>query len=594
MGPLPGLDATVSGGTPPFTFTWYDAMTQTVLLNGTSSGGASLGPICNLTPGTYCIEVYDANGCSSANCYTIQGTGGCYFTYTSGPLLGAVVNFSASNDSSVTASQWIWNFADGTSGTGQNPTHTFAGGGYYLVSMNVYYTNGDSCSYSDYVYVQDSTWNHYPGCQAWFNYYIDSSNNSTFHFADYSAYNPVSWAWDFGDGTSSTGQNPTHTYNSLGSWTVCLTTTDASGCTSNYCQQLSNVPVQDLEAYLYHQTTVTPGFPVWVYLGYYNAGTVVVNGTVTYRYPAGTTVNATSLTPASHDVANRLLTFNVGNLIPGTSDYIYVDLDASASLTLGSLATDTLWVNPIAGDATPANNVSFVIDSVVGSWDPNDKAVSPKGEGRHGIVPATTDELSYRIRFQNTGSAAAQTVQIVDVISNNIDLSSINVTGASHEHVTQVIGNQLVVTFDNINLPDSGANYAASQGYIDVRCALKPNLPIGTQIFNTADIFFDFNPPVTTNTVETTLGTYISGIAPVMSFDFALMPNPASTQVSLRGEFDRNSVYELMNQLGQVVLAGEVNSNNTTVNTQSLNAGIYLVRIKSGDKTGVQKLVITR
>lgn len=582
---LPSLTASVTGGTPPYTYYW--------------SNNATGQTICNLTTGIYYVDVVDAAGCSGVATYSIQGPGNCYFNYTvaSNPLFPGVVNFTSQNDSAFTATSWLWTFGDGTADVAANPVHTFLNsswGGYFYVTMNVYYSNGDSCSYSDYIYVPGDSINNYPVCQAYFYNYIDSANNSTFHFVDYSSYNPISWSWDFGDGTSSTLQNPTHTYNSLGTWTVCLTTADANGCSSNYCQQLSNIPVQDLEAYLFHQTTVTPGFPVWVYLSYYNAGTILVNGTVTYRYPVGTTVNATSLVPASHDVANRLLTFNVGNLLPGTSDNIMIDLDAGASLVLGTLAEDTMWINPIAGDATPLNNVSVVNDSVVGSWDPNDKAVSPKGDGVHGIVPVNTNEVSYRIRFQNTGSAPAQTVQIRDAISNNIDLTSVHATDASHAHTVEIIGNELVVSFAGINLPDSGANYAASQGYIYVHAKLKPGLANGTQIFNTADIYFDFNAPVITNTVVTTLGSFVSGIGETPNFDFAIMPNPASNQISLRGEFERGSTFELMNQLGQAVLKGEVNSNNTQVNIGDLSNGIYLVKITSGGKTGVRKLVVAK
>lgn len=582
---FPSLTADVSGGTPPYTYYWSN-----------NSVGQT---ICNVTPGTYYVSVVDANGCVGAVTYTIQGPGNCSFNYTvaSNPLFPGVVNFTSQNDSAFTATSWLWTFGDGTGDVAANPVHTFSvgsWGAYYYVTMNVFYSNGDSCTYSEYIYLPGDSLNNNPGCQAYFYNYIDSASNSTFHFVDYSAYAPTSWSWDFGDGTSSTLQNPTHTYNTLGTWNVCLTIADGNGCSSNYCQQISNIPVQDLQAYLFHQTSVSPGFPVWVYLDYYNSGTILMNGTVQYRYPTGTTVNATSVVPASHDVANRLLTFNFSSLLPGTSNSIMVDLDASVTLTLGSLATDTLWVNPISGDVTPANNISVVVDSVSGSWDPNDKAVSPKGEGNHGIVPLSTNELSYRIRFQNTGNAAAQTVVIRDAISNNIDLTTVKVSDASHEHTVEIIGNELVVTFANINLPDSGANYAASQGYINVHAKLKPDLTNGTQIFNTANIYFDFNAPVITNTVVTTLGTYVSGIDESPNFDFAIMPNPANNQISLRGEFERGSVYELMNQLGQVLLNGQVNSNSTNVNIADLSSGIYLVKITSGEKTGVRKLVVAK
>ncbi len=578
-GPLPGLIGTVTGGTPPYTYYW--------------SNGIAGDVNCNLTGGTYCLSVVDANGCSGYQCYTIQGAGNCsFYAWANQPTGGQSYTFVANYDSSFTPLSVNWDFGDGSTGNSNTLTHVYPTCGFYLVTMNIFYTNGDSCSYSDYVYACDSL-NNIPACQAAFYAYIDSNSNG-FQFVDYSSYNPVSWYWDFGDGTTSTLQNPSHAYNSQGSWNVCLSTTDANGCSSSTCQQVSNIPVQDLSAYLFHQTTVTPGFPVWVYLDYYNNGTILMNGTVTYRYPAGTTLTATSITPASHDVANRLLTFNFSNLMPYSADYIYVELLADNSLPLGSIAEDTLWVAPLAGDVNPADNLSVVNDSVVGSWDPNDKAVSPKGMGENGEVPANTTDVSYRIRFQNTGSAPAQTVRITDEISNNIDLTTVKVVNATHEYTAEIVGNELQVTFANINLPDSGANYAASQGAILVHAKLKAGLTPGTQIFNTASIYFDFNAPVITNTVVTTLKNDGTGIQQLTGLEFAMLPNPAKTEVFVKGDFDKGSVYEINNQLGQVILTGSLQSSTTGISVAELPAGVYLVKVKSGNQTGIKRLLIAR
>ncbi|MEM6725400.1 MAG: PKD domain-containing protein, partial [Bacteroidota bacterium] len=71
------------------------------------------------------------------------------------------------------------------------------------------------------------------------------SNGLTLNFTDGSIYNITSWLWDFGDGNTSTLQNPTHTYASFGVYTVCLTATNACGESVN-C--FNNLPVNDCEA----------------------------------------------------------------------------------------------------------------------------------------------------------------------------------------------------------------------------------------------------------------------------------------------------------------------------------------------------------
>lgn len=574
------LVANVSGGTQPYSFVWNNGATDSYLFN--------------LASGTYCLTVTDATNCTATACYSILTNGGCYFTYSGTPVNAAVIGFQASNDSNYTAVSWYWDFGDGTTDTGATPIHTYSGSGYYHVSLLTLYTGGDSCMFSDYVYIVNDSLN-YPYCQAYFYPAVDNVDTSIFHFTNASVYNITSWRWDFGDNTIDTvNLDPVHNYNAIGRWNVCLTISTANGCSSTYCQEVTNIRVQDVAANVYHLSSITPGFPLNAYLEYHNSGTVVMSGTLVYNYPSGTTYVGADVPPAAHDVTNRLLTFNYSNLVPGTSRCITVNLTVGVSVPMGSVPNDTLWIFPIIGDPTPEDNISVIFDTVVNAWDPNDKAVAPKGEGSPGIVPINTKQLSYHIRFQNTGTAPAQTVQIRDAMNNNIDLTSIRVTNASHAHTTEIIGNELVVTFANINLPDSGADYKASQGFIDVHVKLKPGLAIGTQIFNTANIYFDFNAPVVTNTVVTTLGSVISGIESPVKFEFAVMPNPANSQVLLRGDFEKASAYELINQLGQVVLSGPITSANPAINVSNLNSGIYLMRVKSGTQAGVQRLMIAR
>jgi uncharacterized repeat protein (TIGR01451 family) len=319
-----------------------------------------------------------------------------------------------------------------------------------------------------------------------------------------------------------------------------------------------------------------------------------MSGTITYRYPVGTTFDSASVAPVSNDAVNRLLTFSFSNLAPYAANYIYVNLNADSTLALGSLTYDTMWVNPISGDATPANNVSSITDSVVASWDPNSKSVSPKGLDDQGYIDANTSDISYLIHFQNTGNGPARQVVVRDTISQYIELSSVRVTGASHEHTWQVVGSELAVTFSNINLPDSGTNSSASQGYIMVHAKLKPGLVAGNQILNTAWIYFDANAPVTTNTVMNTItGTYL-GIPQLSNLEFALIPNPASNSVSIRSQLESGSVYQLIDQLGQTLTDGRINSNNTILNLERFSAGVYLVKVMSNGQTGTQRLVIVK
>ncbi len=107
---------------------------------------------------------------------------------------------------------WHWNFGDGTTAEGQTVTHTYARSGMYRVTLTV--MSADSCSArtTREIYIREDDVVTGPDCRALFLFRQDSDNPRTFKFDDLSLGEAISWHWDFGDGTTSTQQNPTHTF----------------------------------------------------------------------------------------------------------------------------------------------------------------------------------------------------------------------------------------------------------------------------------------------------------------------------------------------------------------------------------------------
>jgi len=139
---------------------------------------------------------------------------------------------------------------------------------------------------------------------------------------------------------------------------------------------------------------------------------------------------------------------------------------------------------------------------IIDSFDPNDKQVIPVGLTAENYTP-TNSPLRYTVRFQNTGTDVAYRVVVVDTLSTDLDLSTLQVGSVSHGYQLAVSGKEkpvLTFTFDNIMLPDSTTNQAGSNGFIQFSIKPKANLPVKTKIENYADIFFDYNDPVRTNT----------------------------------------------------------------------------------------------
>ncbi|MGH1434284.1 MAG: DUF7619 domain-containing protein [Lewinella sp.] len=141
----------------------------------------------------------------------------------------------------------------------------------------------------------------------------------------------------------------------------------------------------------------------------------------------------------------------------------------------------------------------------VNSYDPNIKTALPAGVGPEHLIDKDWT-LNYMIQFQNTGNDVAYEVVIADTLSEALDLSSIDVKGASHPFTWELTPEgALAFTFADILLPDSTTNEPGSHGFVAFSIAPKTSILPGETIENTAHIYFDFNDPIVTNTVDHTI-----------------------------------------------------------------------------------------
>ena len=134
------------------------------------------------------------------------------------------VDFTDASSGSPTG--WSWTFGDGGASTAQNPSHTYTAAGTYSVSLTVANAEGsDSLTMTNYITVTAPP----PPTAAFSGSPTSGTYPLTVAFADASTGSPTSWAWTFGDGGTSTAQNPSHTYNAVGVYTVSLTVTNDFG-----------------------------------------------------------------------------------------------------------------------------------------------------------------------------------------------------------------------------------------------------------------------------------------------------------------------------------------------------------------------------
>ncbi len=239
----------------------------------------------------------------------------------------------------------------------------------------------------------------------------------------------------------------------------------------------------------------------------------------------------------------------------------------------------------------------------IGSYDPNDKQAFPTGYGdEHFIKPDT--ELEYLIRFQNTGTDTAFRVVIRDTLASWLDPASVRAGASSHPYSFSILGGGILeFVFDPIALPDSNVNVAGSIGFVRFAVTPKAATPLGAQIDNEAAIYFDFNPPVITNTVFHTIGedfiissnpTPPDGRAPVT---IRVFPNPFVDQTTLEvsGPPLDAALLEWYNAQGQLVRRTVVNGNRLVVKAGALPGGCYYFRLmEQGRVLGSGVLLLNR
>ena len=250
-------------------------------------------------------------------------------------------------------------------------------------------------------------------------------------------------------------------------------------------------------------TPVRPGFLSTYAINYANVGVdTLINKTI--KFVANNHLHFSSTNTTPNSIVADTITWVISQLLPDSSKNIllYLAADVIPQLNLNDTVRCSVFIDSI-GDVNSNDNFSSTLQTVIGSYDPNDKQ-----ENFGGIMllsDATLGKyLSYTIRFQNTGTDTAFNIKVKDTLSTLLDATSFEMIQASHNYTVAIKdGKYITWQFNNINLLDSVNNEPLSHGYISYR--IKPKLPllIGDEIKNAAAIYFDYNPPIFTNVNKT-------------------------------------------------------------------------------------------
>ncbi len=589
--------AQASGNAPPFTYNW---LTNPAILNDTAAA---------LLPGTYTVQVTDNAGCISFGQTTVNQLAGNLYLSAS-VVAPSNCNTPTGHVNAIAQGgtmpyTWLWS----NNATTQNLVSMPSG------SYSVTVSDANGCTQSGAVYIGSYCYSVIRG-----KYYNDANNNCIYDLGDTPASNM--WLHLTNGYNAYTNASGDYVFHAPVSGTQIVTPAGPLNLYYNtLCPVLGyhvvNIPVlgdtvsgldfarvpipgiQDLQASL-SSGAARPGFIQYFYISYKNVGTVPMSDTLFFWHDSILT-NFQSTPPADDHTGNRAYwLFN--NLLPGQQHFISVNMQVPTIQNggyLGRQLIDSVLIQPTVSDTTPIDNGDDEVDVIVGSWDPNLKEVWAPGINANGDITLTDTLLSYTIGFQNTGTDTAFTVVVKDTLPAQLDVLTLQPGASSHPYVLTmetIAGGlqELTFTFYTILLPDSFVNEPASHGWVKFRIKRMPGLPLGTVITNTAHNYFDFNPPVATNTLNTMIVQPLGAISCLPVNGISVAPNPFNETTTIRFDKTQEFELELFDLSGRRVLkSGKQNGNSYVIKRSSLECGVYLCRVTSpGQPERTMKIVV--
>jgi uncharacterized repeat protein (TIGR01451 family) len=587
--PLDNGSATVNvyGSNPPFTYLW--------------SNGQTTQNISNLSPDEYLCTVTDNIGCHEEFCKNIIMTtpiniglnitdASCIFTpdgsissiafggvppytfWTAGQAGQIATNLLPGLYSSyVQDSNGCTNLK--TAQVGYNPANDSC---YCTISGRVFIDQNSNCTYDTGEELVNNIQIH---CSSYGYKYTDTNGVYSFKVptGTYTISESVLYYYPL-----ATCQNNNITVNA----------TASSGCSINVDFANAINPIHDIHLIRTFINPPIPGFE-------YNQRLIVKN--------QGTTTESDIQLSSSHDgqlfwtntipgiysqpdpvnypnwytISSGFPVLQPGEYIPFVVNYfVPVNIPLGTTLSYDDTTAFAPPMNNWLTDYSPWNNVIQFTDIVVGSFDPNFKEVSPKGTGVQGYINKTDSVLDYIIHFENIGSYVAQNIFIIDTLDSDLEISSLTPVYSTHYCETEISENGVIkFSFPNIYLPDN--NEINNKGFICYSVKQKPALMPGTEITNTAAIYFDFNEPVITNTTLNTIA-WPENVTSESLNQIYVYPNPADKELFILHESFNISEWYIIDILGKMQTTQKINQGSLQkINIEGLNSGLYILKILS-------------
>jgi PKD repeat protein len=374
-----GQNAVLNANYPGSTYVW--------------STGAVTQSITVTNPGIYQVTVTDGNGCSGiiATTVNVNPTPFADFTPHSG-CINSAINFNdLSSINGGTITSWSWNFGDGNFSQQQNPVHTYNSAGNYPITLTVTSNLGCTSTASgsvDIYNLPQANFAYSHGCQNTLLQFTDQSNTS---FG-----NITGWLWDFGDGTTSTLQNPTHAFTLTGMQVVTLTITTAGGCTDIRSHNVQIFP-EPILAFTTSSNSICKGSSVSIT----NTSTTSNGAINSWNWNFGDGTSSSQQNPTH--IYTTTGTFNIALIAVtshGCSDTILHQVTVSP-VPVANAGNDVWICRGASTNLTAAGSTSY-------SW-------SPGGNTTQVITVTPQNTTTYYVTVTNAGGCTATDSVIVNI-----------------------------------------------------------------------------------------------------------------------------------------------------------------------------------
>ena len=366
--------------------------------------------------------------------------------------------------------------------------------------------------------------------------------------------------------------------------------TQSSPFTQDFCIT-ANGSHPDLEVAIIPIQRARPGFDATYNVILKNKGTIAQSGTINLTFDDAV-LDFVSSNPALNNQSLDTLSWDFSNINPFETKTINLVLNLNSpletpALNMGDILHFSASATSAETDETPLDNTFSFNQTVVNSFDPND-ITCLEGEK----VPFTDKDfyLHYIVRFENTGNYSAQNIVVEDYIDTNV-YNALSLIPLSSSHPFYTIKKYEAGTgittvhfiFENINLPfTSGSN----TGYIAFKIKTNHTYSDFSKSVWTkkANIYFDYNYPIKTNMVSTSMLTLSS--ENFTSTKNSFYPNPANDKIYFTQEQKSVTVFTIEGKKIKTVLK------NKELDISDLPKGIYLLQITTLEDIMIsQKLI---